>query len=87
MDGPPQNIEALQGFEFGHVKKAFDLIRHAKKGIEGMELDGDLTRLKMIKKDVNDAIEEMKKFTCLFNVEHEVVVDLKKKSRDIVKKL
>jgi hypothetical protein len=87
LEGPPENIGALEGFEFGHIKHAFDALKHALKGIEGMELDADIKRLPIIKKDLQDALCEIKRFTDLLNTEHDVLDDIREKSRDISKKL
>lgn len=82
-----ENIEVLEGMEFDHVKKTCDYIKRAIKQVEDVAVDGKVERLESIKKELTDAIAELKKFTAILNAQHYLVKDLKEKSEDITKSL
>jgi hypothetical protein len=62
-------------------------VKRAIAGIKIIKEKGEFQKLDLAVKDLEEALEHLRKFTCLINTEHDIVVDLKEDSKKMIRRL
>jgi len=85
MSDVAKNIEILEKIEFNHVKDASQNIKQALKILQAKPVN--TKQLEVAQKQLEAALENMRKFTEVFNKQHSLVISLKLEAGDVEKGL
>jgi hypothetical protein len=85
MSDVAKNIEILEKIEFNHVKNASQNIKQALRILQAKPVN--TKQLEVAQKQLETALDNMRKFTEVFNKQHSLVINLKLEAGDVEKGL